>query len=662
MEQALSDTWRMLSRRPKWEEAPRGLDRLWHHAVGLTGRMSRSPGRFLRCADQIMAMEKRFYHIPDRTLHHQMAPLQQRFRLGRDTAEDCVTAIAMVREVASRTIGLRPYREQIAGALALNAGCITEMATGEGKTLMAVMPAVLAGWRGRGCHVITANDYLAGRDAELTSAIYRACSLTVGCVSHDMGPTERRRAYNADITYCTNKEVAADFLRDRLLIGSLQGLPSVLLSRLCAEGRTDPGRLVQRGLECAIIDEADSVFIDDAVTPLLISGEAPNQEQIDAYQTAARLAGMLEPDSHYRVDSPYREIRLTPSGKQRLEELAQPLGGFWAGRRRREELTTQALVANEFFVRDRHYVVKDQKVVIVDKFTGRLMPDRSWRHGIHQAVEAKEGLEINLPRETYARVSFQRFFCLYRHLSGMSGTVAEAKTELWDVYRLPVVKIPTHRPCRRVVKPDRIFAAADKKWKAVVSDIERIHQTGRPILVGTSGIRECEHLSRLLSANGLSHRLLNAKRQETEAQVISEAGKIGQITVATNMAGRGTDIRLGAGVSEMGGLHVIATERFDARRIDRQLFGRCARQGDPGSAQAFISLEDELLAKHGPKTVAAIKWFCFARKSELPSAIWRFLIGALQRRAEQVSYGLRKDVLAADRWLEKHLGFTTNEM
>ena len=661
MEHALSDTWRMLSQRPKWEEAPRGLDRLWHHAVGLTGRISRSPGRFLRYADQIMAMEKRFLHIADRALHHQMAPLQQRFRLGRDTAEDCLTAMAMVREVAARAIGLRPYREQIAGALALNAGCIAEMATGEGKTLVAVMPAVLAGWRGRGCHIITANDYLARRDADLTSAIYRQCSLTVGCVSHDMDPTERRRAYHADITYCTNKEVAADFLRDRLSIGHHQGLSSVLLSRICTEGREKITRLVQRGLACAIIDEADSVFIDDAVTPLLISGEAPNQEQIDAYRTAARLAGMLAPATDYRIDSPYREIRLTPTGKQRLEELAQPLGGFWTGRRRREELITQALVANEFFVRDRHYVVKEKKVVIVDKFTGRLMPDRSWRHGIHQAVEAKEGLEITLPRETYARISFQRFFRLYRHLSGMSGTVAEAQTELWDVYRLPVVTIPTHRPCRRIVMPDRVFASTAEKWKAVLADIERVHQTGRPILVGTSGIRECEHLSRLLSAIGLSHRLLNAKRQKTEARVIAEAGKIGQITVATNMAGRGTDIALGAGVSELGGLHVIATERFDARRIDRQLFGRCARQGDPGSAQAFISLEDELLAKHGAKT-AAIKWFCPARKNELPSAVWRFLIGALQRRAEQVAYRMRKDVLAADSWLEQHLGFTSNDI
>ena len=374
------------------------------------------------------------------------------------------------------------------------------------------------------------------------------------------------------------------------------------------------------------------------------------------------MAGELDHDGDYRIDPRFREVRLTPTGKQRLADLANPLGGLWAGVRRREEMVCQAIAANQFFFRDKHYVIEDGKVVIVDAFTGRLMPDRTWRHGLHQAVEAKEGLEINLPKETHARISFQRFFRLYRHLSGMSGTVAEARMELWGIYRLPVVTIPTHRPCRRVVMPDRIFTSAAAKWEAVVAEIGAVHRTGRPILVGTSGIRECEHLSGLLTDSGLPHRLLNALQQATEAQVIAEAGKMGRITVATNMAGRGTDIRLGAGVAELGGLHVIATERFDARRIDRQLFGRCARQGDPGSVQAFICLEDELVEKHGGKVAVTLGKAFSNDNSEIPSVLGRYLTNTLQRRAERVSTRMRKEVLAADNWFDQHLGFAAREI
>ena len=477
MTSVASTTWRMLSQRPKCEEPPRGLDALWHQAAAVAGRFSRSPSRFLRQADTIVAMEKDFLHASDRKLREIMAPLRDRFRLGRDTVEERHLSFAIVREVAARAVGLRPYREQIAGALALEAGCVAEMATGEGKTLVATMPAVLAGWRGRGCHVVTANEYLAQRDAEAMRAIYRICGLSVGCIAQDMAPAERKQAYNAHITYCTNKEVAADFLRDRLLIGNLQGLPAVLLSRMAGDRGVRIDQLVQRGLECAIVDEADSVFIDEAVTPLLISGEAPNQDQIEAYKQAARLAGALDPAADFRIDRQYREVRLTPAGKKRLAGLAEPLGGLWTGFRRREELVSQALAAGAFFTRDKQYVVDDGKVVIVDDFTGRLMPDRTWRDGLHQAVEAKEGLEINLPKETYARISFQRFFRLYRKLSGMSGTVAEAQAELWGIYRLPVVSIPTHRPCQRNVMPDRLFTTAAAKWEVVIAEIGAVHRT-----------------------------------------------------------------------------------------------------------------------------------------------------------------------------------------
>ncbi|MGD8267063.1 MAG: prepilin peptidase [Desulfobacterales bacterium] len=662
MESVISTQWRMLAQPSQGGVVPRGLDALWHQIDGRAGRLRRRPRHFLQAAERILAREQDIASLPDGRLRGMMAALRPRFQLQRDTPADREEAFAILREVAARSVGLRPYREQVAAALALEAGGVVEMATGEGKTLVATLPAILAGWRGRGCHVITANDYLAARDADLMQAVYRFCGLSVGCITQEMPADARKQAYSAHVTYATNKEVAADFLRDRLLKGGLSGLPAALLAKIAGRGdRID--RLVQRGLECAIVDEADSVFIDEAATPLLISGQGTNQEQVEAYEQAMQLAGQLDPARDYKVDRQAREIRLTAAGQTRLAELADPLGGLWKGRRRREELIRQSLAARKFFLRGKHYVVEDDKVVIVDEFTGRVMPERTWRDGLHQAVEAKEGLPINLPKETHARISFQRFFRMYRKLAGMSGTVAEARSELWGIYRLPVIAVPTHRPCRRIVMPDRVFTTAAAKWEAVIEAVDRLHQTARPILIGTGSISESEHLSSLLTARHLKHRLLNATRQDAEAAIIAAAGRKGQITVATNMAGRGTDIKLGAGVAECGGLHVIATQRFEARRIDRQLFGRCARQGDPGSCQAFISLEDELVQKHRRRLTAVLRHLRGRTpQAEISSAGWRRRIAALQRRAERISGRMRQDVLGADNWLDDHLGFAANEL
>jgi preprotein translocase subunit SecA len=662
MDSVVSHTWRMLSQHPNPAEPPKGLDALWHQTSGLIRRISRGPRHYLHEADAIMAQEKTLRHVSDRKLRDLMAPLHDRFRRNRAVAEERNMAFALLREVAERTIGLRPYREQVAAALALEAGCIAEMATGEGKTLVATFPAVLAGWRGRGCHVITANEYLATRDADLMRAIYHFCDLRVGCIAQGMSPAERKQAYNQHVTYCTNKEVAADYLRDRLLKGTRQGLPSVLLSKIVGDPENRIDRLVLRGLECAIVDEADSVFIDEAATPLLISGDGPNQAYIEAYEQAAWLSGRLDPSADYRIDPSFREVRLTATGKQRLSDEAEPLGGLWTGERRREELVLQALSAAAFFIRGKHYIVDDNKVVIIDEFTGRPMPERTWRGGIHQAVEAKEGLAINLPKETYARISFQRFFRHYRKLSGMSGTVAEAQTEMWRIYGLPVISIPTHRSCKRLVMPERVFTTTDAKWVAVMESIHAVHSTGRPVLVGTGSIRDSEHLSSQLAARKVKHALLNGARQASEAQIIERAGQKGRVTVSTNMAGRGTDIRLGAGVAALGGLHVIATERFGARRIDRQLSGRCARQGDPGSTQAFISLEDELPRKYSRLISVAISRYYCNNNTEISSKFWRRIIGIAQRRAERVSLGMREGVLSADNWLDDHLGFAFKEL
>ena len=651
----------MLALRTKGEELPRGLDAAWDVAAGFAGRAVPRRARFLRRAERVLAWENHFAEMSDAKLRRAADDLRETFRRGRDTRDDLEHAFALAREAAFRQIGERPFPVQVAGALALEAGCITEMVTGEGKTLTATMPATIAGWRGRGCHIITVNDYLAKRDAEWMGRIYRFCGLSVAYIEQDTPPPERRKAYRADITYCTNKEVTADFLRDRLAMGRLSGLSAALLARIAEGSGGGADRVVQRGLNYAIVDEADSVLIDEAVTPLIISGDAPNPEQVEAFQQAAALAGEMQSPRDYRVNHRFHEVELTRAGKERLAEIAEPLGGLWSGVRRREELVVQALTAREIYRLEKQYVIDDGKVVIVDEFTGRLMPDRTWRDGLHQAVEAKEALNVNPPKDTYARVSFQRFFRLYRKLSGMTGTAAEARREFWQIYHRPVVVIPTNRPCIRKRLPDRVFATESARWSAVVEEIRRVHESGRPILVGTRSVRASEHLSGLLASEELEHRVLNAVRHAEEAQIVAGAGKKSKITVATNMAGRGTDIKLGSGVTELGGLYVLATERHEAGRIDRQLFGRCARQGDPGSAQAFVSLEDELVKRYTPHLSASLRRRHGETDGEISSPLTRRLFNLAQRRAERMALRRRKGVLRTDDWLDEYLGFAGTE-
>jgi preprotein translocase subunit SecA len=651
----------MLAQRTGGQELPRGLDAAWDAAVGIAKKLVPRRQLFLHRVAGVLVHERPFADMSAARLREAAREMRDLFRCGRETRADLERAFAIVREVASRQVGMRPFPVQVAGALALDAGCIVEMATGEGKTLAATMPATIAGWRGKGCHIVTHNDYLAKRDAEWMGPIYRFCGLTVASVEQGMHPPDRRQAYLADITYCTNKEVTADFLRDRLALGRLQGLPAALMAKIADGAGSGTDRLVQRGLHYAIVDEADSILIDEAVTPLIISGEAPNPEQVEAFRQAARLATALEITRHYKVNQRYREVDLTEAGKERLGELCKPIGGIWAGARRREELVTQALTACEFYLRDKQYVVDSEKVVIVDEFTGRLMPDREWRDGLHQAVSAKEAIVIQPPKDTYARLSFQRFFRQYRKLAGMTGTAAEAWREFWQIYHLPVVTIPTNRPCIRQVLPDRVYATDDVKWAAIVEEIRRIHATGRPLLVGTRSVRASEHLAQLLWAVGLEPAVLNAVRHAEEAQVVAGAGQEGCITVATNMAGRGTDIKLGRGIAERGGLHVIATERHEAGRIDRQLFGRCARQGDPGTAQAIVSLEDELVRRHSPHLSASLRGRFGKTDRTVSGPLTRRVFDMAQRRAERMALSQRKGVLKADDWLDEYLGFAGTE-
>lgn len=634
-----------------------GLDAICHAGLGKLDRRAGRRLHFLTRAKRVLRLEPDYTDISNTCLHEEIESLRALFRRHRDTPQDLERAFAVIREVAFRQIGERPYLVQVMGAFALARGCVAEMGTGEGKTLTATLPATVAGWRGLGCHIITVNDYLAKRDAQWMGDIYRFCGANAAYIEQGMPPNHRHQAYLADITYCTNKEVSADFLRDRIALGAIKSSDAALLSRFGHGASSGLNRALQRGLNYAIVDEADSVLIDEAVTPLIISGPAPNEEQLGAFARASSMAASLQAGQDYRVDIRHREIELTDQGRLTVAQQADSGHGIWRAARRREEFVIKALTAREFYERDKHYVVQDDKVVIVDDFTGRLMTDRSWRDGLHQAVEAKEGLELTPIKDTYARISFQRFFRLYHTLSGMTGTGWEARREFWSVYHLPVVVIPPNKKCQRTQYSDIVMSDQAHKWAAIVTDIKHMHQQGRPVLVGTRSVHASELLSRMLTEEQLDHQILNAVRHQEEAQVVALAGQAGRITVATNMAGRGTDIKLGPGVADQGGLHVICAEKNESHRIDRQLSGRCARQGDPGSTRAIVSMEDDLINRHAARQTRLARKLSLRLGTNQSSSVTRAVFRNAQRHTQRLSRQQRKSVMKTDHWLEEHLGF-----
>jgi preprotein translocase subunit SecA len=661
-----SGLWRTLAYGVPRKKTLKGLDAAWDAVAGKIALWMPRRWLCLRRAARVVAMESRFSELSHQALREQVLELRSRFRLGRNTHADVEVAFAAIREASRRELGLFPHPVQIAAAIGMETGCIVELATGEGKTLSATLPATLAGWRGKGCHVVTVNDYLASRDAQTMAPLYKFCNVSVGVVNEQMPPHERRAAYLADITYCTNKDVAADFLRDRIALGQRDGVTNVIMDKFgrmagdtSAGGGGNPAGLVMRGLDCAIIDEADSILIDEAVTPLIIAGEAPNESMAQSYQTAAQLAEQLQLDKHFHVNIRFREVRLTRAGQQRIGDLCANLFGVWRGVRRREELVTQALTAREIYLRGKQYIIQEGKVVIVDEFTGRAMPDRSWQHGLHQAVEAKENLEISPDKQTMARVSFQKFFRLYRKLAGMTGTASEAALELWTVYKRPVAAIPTHKPCIRKQRPNRIFATTDDKLNAVVEAIVASQQRGQPVLVGTRSVAMSDRISTMLTLLHIEHDVLNAERHAEEAKIVARAGEKGRVTVATNMAGRGTDIKLSPNVPALGGLYVIAAEVNESARIDRQLFGRSGRQGDPGAAQLFTALDDEVIARYAGRWARSlIARIRKRRNGEITSPLTRLLLWRVRDRAARIALSSRKGVLRTDDWLEEHLSFT----
>jgi preprotein translocase subunit SecA len=562
-------------------------------------------------------------------------------------------AFAAIREAARRKLGLRHHDVQLRGGWTLLKGRVAEMATGEGKTLVATLPACTVAATGAAVHIVTVNDYLAARDADVNRPVYEFLGLTVGVIQQGMEPAARREQYARDVVYVSNKEVVFDYLKDRIAAAGTTAAQSAL-RRLYRPAREPV--LLLRGLHMAIVDEADSVLVDEARTPLIISGQGGDDAPSERFAQALEVARQLTLGQHFSI-SDSREALLTAAGENLVRERAAPLEGVWAAAPWRNELVRKALAALHCFERDRHYIVADDKVQIVDEFTGRVMPDRSWEQGLHQMIEVKEGCTPTDPRKTLARMTYQRFFRHYLLLAGMTGTAHEIAPELRRVYDLVVTRIPTHKPVRRQRLPDLCWCDSEQRWQAVAERALELSKEGKAVLVGTRSVQASERLSALLAERGVEHAVLNARQDKAEAQTIELAGQAGRITVATNMAGRGTDIRPMPAALAAGGLHVILTEFHESGRIDRQLLGRSARQGEPGVVQAMVSLEDELFVRHAPLALRALCQRAAIPGGLVPHGLLQALRLTAQTRAERQNRANRAQTLRADRRLNEMLGF-----
>ncbi|MCK4240443.1 MAG: preprotein translocase subunit SecA [Candidatus Atribacteria bacterium] len=549
-----------------------------------------------------------------------------------ETVDDLLPEVfAVVREVARRVTKMRPFDVQLIGGIVLHQGKIAEMATGEGKTLVATMPAYLNALNGRSVHIVTVNDYLAKRDRYWMGGIYESLGLKVGLIQHDMRIDERKKAYEADIIYGTNNEFGFDYLRDNMAI------------------RLED--VVQRGYDFAIVDEVDSILIDEARTPLIISG--PSEESTKIYQQINRIATRLQGDIDYKVHEKEKTVTLTEEGVAQIEGLLQ-IGNLYDERNMNvQHHIIQALKAQKLFKKDVDYIVKNGEVIIVDEFTGRLMFGRRYSDGLHQAIEAKEGVAIARENQTLATITFQNYFRLYQKLAGMTGTAKTEEEEFIHIYNLPVVVIPPNRELIRYGYSDVIYKTEREKFKAVISEIVEIHKMGRPILVGTVSIDKSERLSKLLKKEDIEHSVLNAKNHEREAEIVAQAGQGKKVTISTNMAGRGTDIVLGEGIAKLGGLHVIGTERHESRRIDNQLRGRSGRQGDPGSSRFFLSLEDELMRLFGSDRISGIMEK-LGMEEDIPieHPLVTRSIESAQKKVEGRNFEIRKQLLDFDNEME----------
>ncbi len=583
--------------------------------------------RIAPLVNEINLAEPRVRKLRDDELRAKTGEFKQRLENGAELDDLLVEAFAVVREASVRTLGMRPFDVQLIGGIVLHQGKIAEMKTGEGKTLAATMPVYLNALLGRGVHVVTVNDYLAKRDSEWMGAIYNFLGLEVGCILHHLDDRERQKAYNADITYGTNNEFGFDYLRDNM--------------------KFNKEDFVQRELYYAIVDEVDSILIDEARTPLIISG--PAEKSTNLYYQINRIIPRLKRDIHYTIEEKTRTVALTDEGVAKAEEL---LGVENLYDPRHMEIlhhVNQALKAHTLFKKDVDYIVKGGQVIIVDEFTGRLMPGRRYSEGLHQALEAKEGVKVESENQTLATITFQNYFRMYDKLAGMTGTAETEAEEFKKIYDLDVVVIPTHKKMIRTDHPDCIYRTEKEKFRAVVREIKELNRKGRPVLVGTVSIEKSEQLSKMLKREGIKHEVLNAKNHEKEAQIVAQAGQRGAVTISTNMAGRGTDIVLGEGVAELGGLHIIGTERHESRRIDNQLRGRAGRQGDPGSSRFYLSLEDDLMRIFAADRISGLmKRVGMEEDEPIEHNLISKAIENAQRRVEAQNFNMRKQLLDFD--------------
>ena len=576
---------------------------------------------------QINPLEDGLKKLSDSSLANKTNEFKARLAKGETLDDILPEAFAVIREASRRVLGMRHFDTQLIGGIILHRGNIAEMCTGEGKTLVATAPVYLNALEGKGVHVITVNDYLAKRDSEWMGQVYKFLGLSVGLIIHDLDFNQRKIAYNSDITYGTNNEFGFDYLRDNMV--------------------TSLDQMVQRPLHYCLIDEVDSILIDEARTPLIISG--PGQKSTDDYYTVAKLVPQLKKEEDYTIDEKQKTVAPTEAGVAKMEKLLHVENLYDAENLELNHLFVQALRAQTMMTRDKDYVVKDGEVVIVDEFTGRLMYGRRYSDGLHQAIEAKEGLEVQRESQTLATITFQNYFRMYDKLAGMTGTAKTEEQEFIKIYGLPVLQVPTNKPIQRKDLPDVIFKNKRGKYKAVVREVERRHATGQPILIGTTSIEQSEELSHMLDQANIPHSVLNAKYHEREAAIVALAGQKGAVTIATNMAGRGTDISLGEGVAELGGLAIIGTERHESRRIDNQLRGRAGRQGDPGSSQFFLSLEDDLLRIFGGDNIKSFMEKMGLEEDEpINSRMVSNAIQKAQKRVEARNFDIRKYVLEYD--------------
>ncbi len=603
--------------------------------------------------DRVRDWERQYDRMSDAEMRETGLKLRGRARGGESLDKLLPEAFGLTCVAAARLLKMRPFDVQIAAGVVIHQGALAELATGEGKTLTACLPTFLNGLTGKGVHVTTVNDYLANRDAEWMAPVYRSLGLSVGVLQQKLADQDRTKAYRCDITYGTASEFGFDFLRDRLKIAGQQGREAPFWAPWGPNGSyatqaMDPK--VQREHNFALVDEADNIFIDEARTPLIIAGQTrpATPEESVVYQWSDRLARAMERDRHFIFDEKKQKIELTDEGRGLCRWSNPPTGQHSHAMDKLFEHVERALQAHYRFRLDQHYMVDKGKIVIIDEFTGRKMPDRHWREGLHQAVEAKENVQITFAADHAAQITFQSYFKLYTKLAGMTGTAAQNWWEIRRVYKIWVVPVPTNRPVIRERWPDRVFPTEDAKFDTIVDEVVRLHALGRPILIGTRSVEKSEKLSQRLHAAGIEHLVLNAKFHEQEAKIVEHAGEPGKVTIATNMAGRGTDIKLGKGVAAVGGLHVLGTERHEAVRIDRQLLGRAGRQGDPGSCQFFLSLEDELLEGLSPERQEELKEEGQRGGNQDWQSYHRLFVKA-QKRLEKRHYRQRVDLLVYEK-------------